>query len=208
MGQVGFPDTDESVVGEAAIPVTIVQRNEAGEETGRVSGVRIGSGDNARVLTLEELASINQSRRRAGQDEIIPTTPPFSPIVVDTSGAAVNDATSNTNTDADANANANDSNDNNMSTNNTTSGSIYGPTLAGEGGGGGGVRQIRILGGQVITIPEGKTALQHVGELVALGELSQEVYDNLLERQPQTSTDLPSLVKLLLIPNFCLWSSR
>lgn len=198
LGQPGGPEMQEQ---EDARPVTIVQRNEAGEEIGRVPGVRIGYGDNARVVTAEELIRINQERRRSGQAPISTSTPPFAPEIVDESGAAITNKTGSIDSNADANADANNSNDSDMRTNNTTSGSIYGPTQPGEGGGGGGVRQIRILGGQVITIPEGKTALQHVGELVAQGMLTQEVYDNLLERQSGTSTDLPTAGEVVTDPS-------
>ncbi len=71
----------------SASPVSIVQRNEAGEQIGIVQGVRIGFGDNARVVTLDELASINEARKRAGQDRITPSTPGFVPEVVDPSGS-------------------------------------------------------------------------------------------------------------------------
>ena len=78
------------------------------------------------------------------------------------------------------------SSDDNMRTNNTTSGSIYGQALPGEGGRGRGVRQIEI-GGQIIQIPEGKTPLQHVGELFTKGLLTRELYDEFINRPSRTS---------------------
>lgn len=195
LGQPGGPEMQEQDTPDAR-PVTIVQRNEAGEEIGRVPGVRIGYGDTARIVTAEELIRINEERRRSGQELISVSTPPFAPEIVDESGAAITNETGST----DANADANNSNDDNMRTNNTTSGSIYGQALPGEGGGGGGVLQIE-LGGQIIEIPEGKTALQHVGDLFTQGLLTRELYDEFINRPSRTSTGLPTAGEVVTDPN-------
>ena len=93
LGQPGGPEMQEQEMGT---PVTIVQRNEEGQQIGTIPGIRIGYGDNARVVTLDELASINEARGRAGQAKIMTGTPGFVPEVVDESGAPVNNS-SNTN---------------------------------------------------------------------------------------------------------------
>ena len=79
-------------------PVNIIQRNEAGEQIGVTPGVRIGIGENSRVVTIDELARVNEIRRRSGQDIIYEGPPPYVPIFVDESGATVSNETSNVRT--------------------------------------------------------------------------------------------------------------
>ena len=178
MGQVGFPETDESVVGEAGVPVTIVQRNESGEEIGRVPGVRIGVGDNARVITLDDLSRINRERTRLGQGKIIVGNPGFFPEIIDPSGAAVNN-TNNENLDPGEQTNSSTNRNMRTKPSNPPSGTS-GPTIyTGEGSG---VGQVRVLGGGVIEIPEGQTVLGHALDLVRQGTLSAAAYKDLVAR--------------------------
>ena len=88
LGEPGGPGMQEDDR-EFGSPVTIVQRDETGKEIGRVPGVRIGVGDNARVLTIDELARINEGRRKAGQSQIVTSTPPYVEEIVDPSGGEV-----------------------------------------------------------------------------------------------------------------------
>jgi len=100
-------------------PVNIVKRNEAGEQIGIIPGVRIGYGENSRVVTLDELIRINQIRRQSGQDIIGTRTPGFVPVFVDESGAPVNNETVTNTTDVNSDTNIDSSTDSS-----TDSGSI------------------------------------------------------------------------------------
>lgn len=170
--------------GLSASPVSIVQRNEAGEQIGIVQGVRIGYGDNARVVTLDELASINEIRRRSGQDIITTSTPGFVPELVDESGAPV-DNSSNT---ADASSNVN-------TVSSTDTSEVGGggpprpttptPSIYGIEGGGGGTRIITLPGGRTIPVPEGLNPLQ----LLVQGYITKEIY------KQETGEDAPDITQ-------------
>jgi len=88
LGEPGGPGMQEDDR-EFGSPVTIVQRDETGKEIGRVPGVRIGVGDNSRVVTAEELIRINEQRRRSGQSQIYTGSPGYVPEIVDPSGGEV-----------------------------------------------------------------------------------------------------------------------
>jgi hypothetical protein len=153
--------------GLSASPVSIVQRNEAGEQIGIVQGVRVGYGDNARVVTLDELASINEIRRRSGQDIITTSTPGFVPEIVDESGAPV---------DNSSNANA-------VSSTDTSEVGGGGPprrtddsgSIINDGGSsGGGMRPIRTPLG-TIYVPE--IIADNPGQLLTQGYITNEIYN-------------------------------
>ena len=152
----------------SASPVSIVQRNEAGEQIGIVQGVRIGFGDNARVVTLDELASINEARKRAGQDEITPSTPGFVPQVVDPSGSQSTQSGAPTVEDptyedvygnnADVVGNDPVGGGDVTQTNRASSVSDFPDASQGveirEGGSGGGIARYVVVGGVELPIPE------------------------------------------------------
>jgi hypothetical protein len=152
-GGLGEPGGPEMQGQEMGRPVNIVQRNEAGEQIGTIPGIRIGIGENSRVVTIDELARINEIRRQSGQSTIGTGLPGFVPEYVDESGAPV-DNSSNT-TDASSNTNTVSSTDTSevggggpprMT---DDSGSIYNTE-----GRGGGMRPIRTPAG-IIYVPEG-----------------------------------------------------
>jgi len=119
-GGLGEPDGPEMQgEGLSGEPVNIVKRNEAGEQIGIIPGVRIGYGENSRVVTLDELIRINQIRRQSGQDIIGTRTPGFVPVFVDESGAPVNNETVTNTTDVNSDTNIDSSTDSS-----TDSGSI------------------------------------------------------------------------------------
>jgi hypothetical protein len=134
-------------------PVNIVKRNEAGEQIGIISGVRIGYGENSRVVTLDELARINKIRRQSGQDAIDVALPGFVPEFVDESGAPV-DNSSNT-TDASSNTNTTTSTDATTSTDSSSVDSATGEgiDLTGTTTGGGGMMEFPK--GSGVFVPEG-----------------------------------------------------
>ena len=149
-------------------PVNIVQRNEAGEVTGIVQGVKIGYGDNARVVTLDELASINEVRKREGQDSITTATPGYTPVYVDESGAVVSNETITGSSDSTTGTPS--------TTTDTSVSPIYTtPTPSIEdlgGGGGGGMRVITLSNGRSISVPENLKPLQ----LLTKGHITREIY--------------------------------
>ena len=157
-------------------PVNIVKRNEAGEQIGIIPGVRIGYGDNARVVTLDELASINEARKRAGQSTIVTGTPGFVPVFVDESGATVSNETSNVRTPSTTTAASSTS-----ARPTTPTPSIY--DLG--GGGGGGKVPITLPGGRTILIPEGLNPLQ----LLTQGYITREIY------KQETGEDAPDVTQ-------------
>jgi len=152
-GGLGEPEGPEMQGEElSGEPVNIVKRNEEGEQIGIVPGVRIGYGENSRVVTLDELIRINQIRRQSGQDIIGTRTPGFVPVFVDESGAPVNNETVTNTTDVNSDTNTDSSTE--------SSGISSGDPATGEGidlpetttGGGG---WLEFPPGSGVFIPEG-----------------------------------------------------
>ena len=175
LGQPGGPELQ----GDAAmgLPVNIVQRDEDGNITGQIPGVRIGYGENSRVVTLEQLSEINQQRRSQGLDIIQQKTPGFVPEYVDESGATVDSATVNQNTD-------------NTTTTPATSVTTDTDTDTNSGGG---MREIR----PGVFVPEGLS----LTELLRAGHITKEIYDSVsselrdktpdeLDNTDSTNTDM------------------
>jgi len=159
-----YSGTDEQQMGT---PVTIVQRNEAGEQIGTIPGIRIGIGENSRVVTIDELARINEIRRQSGQSTIGTGTPGFVPELVDESGAPV---------DNSSNANA-------VSSTDTSEVGGGGPprrtddsgsTINDGGSSGGGMRPIRTPLG-MIYVPE--IIADNPGQLLTQGYITNEIYN-------------------------------
>lgn len=184
-GGLGEPGGPEMQGQEMGTPVTIVQRNEAGEQIGIIPGVRIGYGENSRVVTLDELARINEIRRRSGQSTISTGTPGFVPEFVDESGAPVNNETVTNTTPVllDQETGGGGAPRRTTSTavdgSTSTSGSIYNTE-----GSGGGMRPIRTPAG-IIYVPEGLNPLQ----LLTQGLITREIY------KQQTGEDAPDIAQ-------------
>lgn len=166
-----YSGTDEKQMGT---PVTIVQRNEAGEQIGTIPGVRIGYGENSRVVTIDELARINEIRRRSGQSTIGTGTPGFVPEFVDESGAPV---------DNSSNTDDSSSNTNTVSSTDTSEVGGGGPprrtddsgsTINDGGSSGGGMRPIRTPLG-TIYVPE--IIADNPGQLLTQGYITNEIYN-------------------------------
>jgi hypothetical protein len=177
---------------EMGTPVTIVQRNEEGEQIGTIPGIRIGIGENSRVVTLDELASINQARRRAGQSTIVSGTPGFVPELVDESGATISNETSNVRTPS---TNTGTRTPPTLPATSTpaTSGTSARPTTPTPsiydlgGGGGGGKVPITLPGGRTILIPEDSNPLQ----LLTQGIITREIYKYITgEDAPDDTTNV------------------
>jgi len=200
-----YSGTDEQQMGT---PVTIVQRNEAGEQIGTIPGIRIGIGENSRVVTIDELARINEIRRQSGQSTIGTGTPGFVPELVDESGAPV-DNSSNT-TDASSNTNINSSTDTTTSTDSSSVNSATGEGIdlpeTTTGGGG----MMEFPPGTGVFIPEGmaERAQELINQGVGIRNLANAL--GLESRNQQdvvgpvnmTDAELNGLIDEGLDPNF------
>jgi|14BtaG_2_1085337.scaffolds.fasta_scaffold00277_2 hypothetical protein len=170
-------------------PVNIIQRNEAGEQIGTILGIRIGYGDNKRVVTLDELASINKARKRAGQDEITTRMTGYVPVFVDESGATVSNETSNVRTPSTTTTTTPTPPALPATSTSAPAGTSARPTtptpsIYGIEGGGGGTRIITLPGGRTIPVPEGLNPLQ----LLTQGLITREIY------KQETGEDAPDTI--------------